>query len=60
MSSGRVVIGGKVDEKDNYIEPTVMVDCKPDDPAMTEEVNKRFYRLLNTLSYCPVVFATGQ
>jgi aldehyde dehydrogenase (NAD+) len=38
MSSGRVAIGGKIDEQDKYIEPTVLADCKPDDPAMTEEI----------------------
>jgi len=38
MSSGKIAIGGNMDEKDNYIEPTVVVDCKPSDPAMTEEI----------------------
>ena len=40
MSSGRVAIGGSTDEKDNYIEPTVLVDCKPGDPVLTDEVRQ--------------------
>jgi len=37
-SKGRIVIGGSTDEKTNYIEPTLVVDVKPDDSLMREEV----------------------
>jgi acyl-CoA reductase-like NAD-dependent aldehyde dehydrogenase len=37
-SSGKIVIGGKTDEKDLYIAPTVLVDVKPGDAVMQEEI----------------------
>jgi len=39
--SGHVAIGGKVDEKNCYIEPTLLVDVKSTDPIMKEEVRGR-------------------
>ena len=33
-----VVIGGQTDESDLYIAPTIMVDVRPTDPIMQEEV----------------------
>ncbi|NXJ86355.1 AL3B1 dehydrogenase, partial [Trogon melanurus] len=38
LSSGRVVVGGQMDEKERYIAPTVLVDVKPSDPVMQEEI----------------------
>ncbi|XP_052552337.1 aldehyde dehydrogenase family 3 member B1-like [Tympanuchus pallidicinctus] len=38
LSSGRVAIGGQTDEKERYIAPTVLVDVKPSDLAMQEEI----------------------
>ena len=38
LDSGTVVIGGKVDETNNRIEPTVLVDVAPDAPVMQEEI----------------------
>uniref|UniRef100_A0A8B9PIV0 Aldehyde dehydrogenase n=1 Tax=Apteryx owenii TaxID=8824 RepID=A0A8B9PIV0_APTOW len=38
LSSGRVAIGGQTDEKERYIAPTVLVDVRPEDPAMQEEI----------------------
>ena len=35
-----VVIGGQTDESDNYIAPTIMVDVKPTDPIMQDEVRR--------------------
>ena len=32
------MIGGQTDESDNYIAPTIMVDVKPTDPIMQDEV----------------------
>lgn len=37
-SSGRVAYGGRTDEDDLYIQPTVLTDVRPDDPVMQEEV----------------------
>lgn len=36
--SGKVVIGGQVEEGQKYISPTVLTDCKATDPIMMEEV----------------------
>jgi len=38
LQSGTIASGGKVDEKEKYISPTVLVDVKPTDPAMQEEI----------------------
>jgi len=40
MTSGDVAIGGKTDEKDFYIEPTVLVNVKTADPIMETEVSR--------------------
>ena len=29
-----MVVGGKIDENDRYISPTIMNGCTPDDPVM--------------------------
>ncbi|XP_048727935.2 aldehyde dehydrogenase, dimeric NADP-preferring-like isoform X2 [Ostrea edulis] len=36
--SGKLAIGGEVDESQKYIAPTVLTDVKPTDPVMQEEV----------------------
>lgn len=36
--SGKVVIGGQVEEGEKYVSPTVLTDCKATDPVMMEEV----------------------
>ncbi|XP_060654659.1 LOW QUALITY PROTEIN: aldehyde dehydrogenase, dimeric NADP-preferring [Drosophila nasuta] len=38
MKSGRVALGGKYDVSEKFIEPTILVDVKPDDPIMEEEI----------------------
>ncbi|MGY6554408.1 MAG: aldehyde dehydrogenase family protein [Wenzhouxiangella sp.] len=38
LGSGRVAVGGRVDEARNRIEPTVLVDVAPDSPVMQEEI----------------------
>jgi aldehyde dehydrogenase (NAD+) len=37
-TSGRVVVGGKTDEQNNYIAPTILVDVKLTDSIMKEEI----------------------
>ncbi|KAK3101984.1 hypothetical protein FSP39_007827 [Pinctada imbricata] len=37
-SSGRVAIGGDTNENENFIAPTILTDCKEEDPALQEEV----------------------
>jgi hypothetical protein len=36
--SGKLAIGGEIDESQKYISPTVLTDVKPTDPVMQEEV----------------------
>lgn len=38
MKDGNVAVGGKTDANDKYIEPTILVDVKPTDPVMKEEI----------------------
>jgi aldehyde dehydrogenase (NAD+) len=38
MDSGEVAIGGRADEADRYIAPTVLTNVSPDSPIMAEEV----------------------
>lgn len=38
LKSGNVAIGGKSDVQDLYIEPTILVDVKPTDHVMQEEI----------------------
>ncbi|KAH0822507.1 hypothetical protein GEV33_000284 [Tenebrio molitor] len=38
MSGLNIVIGGRTDPLENYIEPTVATDVSPDDPIMQEEI----------------------
>ena len=37
-SSASVVLGGNLDEKSNYVSPTLLADVKPDDAVMQDEV----------------------
>lgn len=38
IAEAHVAIGGKMDKSDNYIEPTVLRDCRPTYPAMQDEI----------------------
>lgn len=38
LDSGRIAVGGRVDEAKNRIEPTVLVDVAPDSAVMQEEI----------------------
>ena len=38
MSDSKVAIGGETDSSENYISPTILVDVKPNDPVMQEEI----------------------
>lgn len=37
-NSGSIAVGGKSEESDLYIEPTVLIDVNPSDPVMQEEI----------------------
>lgn len=38
LGGSKIAIGGKVDADDLWIEPTVLIDVKPTDPVMQEEI----------------------
>ncbi|XP_030238983.1 aldehyde dehydrogenase family 3 member B1 isoform X2 [Drosophila navojoa] len=38
MKGGRIAVGGKFDASERFIEPTILVDVKPNDPVMEEEI----------------------
>ena len=38
MKGSVVAIGGGCDPEEKYIEPTILVDVKPTDPVMREEI----------------------
>ena len=38
MRSGTVAVGGNADANDKFIEPTILVDVKPTDPVMQDEI----------------------
>lgn len=38
MKGGNVALGGKTVTDELYIEPTILVDVKPTDPIMQEEI----------------------
>lgn len=38
MKSGTVAVGGSTDADERYIEPTILVDVKANDPVMQEEI----------------------
>ena len=41
LSNCEIAIGGQMDEKDNYIAPTVVINVKATDPIMENEVSGR-------------------
>ena len=38
LTNGDVAIGGKTDPKEKYIETTILVNVRPTDPIMQEEI----------------------
>lgn len=38
MQMGKIAVGGKMDEDERYIQPTIISDVKPTDPIMQEEI----------------------
>lgn len=38
MRSGTAAIGGRSDSSERFIEPTILIDVKPTDPVMVEEI----------------------
>lgn len=38
LTNGTIAIGGKTDPSEKFIEPTILIDVKPTDPVMQEEI----------------------
>ncbi|ELU17311.1 hypothetical protein CAPTEDRAFT_149199 [Capitella teleta] len=38
LNGANIAVGGKTDEKDKFIEPTILVDVKPTDSCMQDEI----------------------
>lgn len=38
MKSGKIAVGGQTDSQERFIEPTIIVDVKPNEPIMQEEI----------------------
>jgi acyl-CoA reductase-like NAD-dependent aldehyde dehydrogenase len=38
LSNGTVAVGGEIDTSERFISPTILVDVKPTDPIMQEEI----------------------
>lgn len=38
LNCGKVAVGGEVDASERYISPTILVDVKPTDRVMQEEI----------------------
>lgn len=38
LDENKVAIGGHVDPNERFISPTIMIDVKPTDPIMQEEI----------------------
>lgn len=38
LNNGKVAVGGETDPSERYVAPTILVDVKPTDPVMQEEI----------------------
>ena len=38
LKCGKVAVGGESDAEDRFVAPTILVDVKPTDPVMQEEI----------------------
>jgi acyl-CoA reductase-like NAD-dependent aldehyde dehydrogenase len=38
LNNGRIAVGGETDSSERFISPTILVDVKPTDPVMQEEI----------------------
>lgn len=47
FKDGRIAVGGKTDPDDKYIEPTILINVKPTDSVMTEEIFGPVLPILN-------------
>lgn len=47
ISDNQVAIGGRSDPADRYIEPTILINVKPTDPVMKEEIFGPLLPILN-------------
>lgn len=61
MKHGKVAVGGSYTPAERFIEPTIIVDVKPDDPVMQEEIFGPILPILNVQSaYEAIKFINGR
>jgi acyl-CoA reductase-like NAD-dependent aldehyde dehydrogenase len=41
LNNGTVAVGGETDSSERFISPTILIDVKPTDPIMQEEILDR-------------------
>lgn len=51
LKGANIAVGGNTDATERYIEPTIVVDCKPTDPIMQEEIFGPVLPLVTVESY---------
>ncbi|XP_068208133.1 aldehyde dehydrogenase, dimeric NADP-preferring-like [Palaemon carinicauda] len=55
LNDGKVVVGGKVDKNDKWIEPTILTDVSADSKIMQEEIFGPILPILNVKSHKDVI-----
>ncbi|XP_067004416.2 aldehyde dehydrogenase, dimeric NADP-preferring [Anabrus simplex] len=60
-NSGKVAVGGQSDAAERYVSPTILVDVKPTDPVMQEEIFGPILPIVNIENaYDAIKFITGR
>jgi hypothetical protein len=50
LDNGRIAVGGETDSSERFISPTILVDIKPMDPVMQEEIFGPILPIINVNS----------
>lgn len=50
IKNGNIALGGESDPKDRYIQPTILIGVKPEDPVMQEEIFGPILPIVNVAS----------
>lgn len=50
MKHGKIAVGGNYNAEERFIEPTIIVDVKPEDPVMQEEIFGPILPIINVES----------
>ena len=50
MKHGQIAVGGNYNAEERFIEPTIIVDVKPEDPVMQQEIFGPILPIINVES----------